>query len=431
MPAPRATFGNSVTPLLYGNGMFAELVDEVKGLDDQTLTARFRAVEAKRRALEAELAAVVGEAHRRRVFADDGHASVRAWMRALAAVSNAECTRRIQLARLVDLAPAVGDALLGGGIGVSQCGEMARAAANPRCGAEITDVVPLLIDKAPLISFDAFRLLVRRWEALADTDGAHRSRAATHAARTASIGVFGDVAHLSAHGAAVDGAAMMNIFERFRQAEFDADHAAARAESGDGPLRLPRTDAQRRFDALRAIFTAAATAPADGQTPEPEVTIVVDQVTFETHLARRRLLRLDPNLPNLRLDQRRCETANGVPVTPEDALQAAIAGRVRRVVFDSAGTVIDLGRRCRLFVGAAAEAVRLALQQCGFPGCDLPEALCQLDHLTDWADDGRTDPHNGAPMCGRHNRLKNRGFRIERDDDGHLHTYRPDGSEIT
>ena len=48
---------------------------------------------------------------------------------------------------------------------------------------------------------------------------------------------------------------------------------------------------------LLAIFEAAAVAPIDGQTPEPVVNIVVDQVTFETHLARRRLIPLPADLP--------------------------------------------------------------------------------------------------------------------------------------
>ena len=103
---------------------------------------------------------------------------------------------------------------------------------------------------------------------------------------------------------------------------------------------------------------------------------------------------------------------------------------MRRVVLDSAGVVIDLGRRRRLFTGATAEAVRLAATRCGFQGCDIAVSLCEIDHLIDWARHGRTAPHNGSPLCRTQNQAKNRCFRLERDDNGRLHTYRPDTTRL-
>ena len=37
---------------------------------------------------------------------------------------------------------------------------------------------------------------------------------------------------------------------------------------------------------------------------------------------------------------------------------------------------------------------------------------------------------NGAPICPRHDRWKNGGYRVRRDGAGIWHTYRADGSEI-
>ena len=108
-----------------------------------------------------------------------------------------------------------------------------------------------------------------------------------------------------------------------------------------------------------------------------------------------------------------------------------MAGHVRRVVFDSAGTVIDLGRKRRLFTGPAADAVRLATPVCAHKGCGVSARRCELDHLVDWQHDGDTDQHNAAPRCRTHHRAKERGFRVWRDDGGQWHTYRPDGSEVT
>jgi hypothetical protein len=51
-------------------------------------------------------------------------------------------------------------------------------------------------------------------------------------------------------------------------------------------------------------------------------------------------------------------------------LAAALTGHVRRVVFDVAGVVIDLGRRSRLFTGSSRDAVMLGDRWCLWPGCD-------------------------------------------------------------
>jgi len=41
-----------------------------------------------------------------------------------------------------------------------------------------------------------------------------------------------------------------------------------------------------------------------------------------------------------------------------------------------------------------------------------------------------TNPANGGPACGFHNRWKQTGYRVHRDPHGNWHTYRPDGTEI-
>jgi hypothetical protein len=107
-----------------------------------------------------------------------------------------------------------------------------------------------------------------------------------------------------------------------------------------------------------------------------------------------------------------------------------IWGQVRRVVVDSAGVVINMGRRRRLFTGNARQAILLQSSRCVVAGCAAPIRRCEADHLTEWGRHGHTNGPNGAPVCGRHNRLKNTGYRVHRDDHGFWHTYRPDGTEI-
>ncbi len=194
------------------------------------------------------------------------------------------------------------------------------------------------------------------------------------------------------------------------------------------PGLLERSDRQRRFDALVAIFTPATASGVVGR-HDALVNVIVDQISFEHHLAKLAGADVEP-LDPATVDDRRCETSTGHQLDPADMLAAALCGHVRRVVLDTAGVVMDLGRRRRLFTGGARDAVLLGDRWCMWPGCDLRSGRCQTDHTTPWAHDGLTRPDNGAPACGRHNRWKQRGYRTVRDPDGHWHTYRPDGSEI-
>ena len=311
---------------------FDGVVGVVAALTDEALVERFRELERSARRGEAELAVVVAELEERSVFVPDGHASMRGWLKATVRWSNQECSRRLQTARLVVADRAVAARLHVGEAGVAQVQELARAHANPCCGAELVGAAAkTLLDHAGSLSFEDFRLCVRRWELLADVDGAHRDAEAVVERRTATVVEFDGVLHVGARGGAAHAASMVEIFQRFCDAEF----------------------------------------------------------------------------------------------------AAAFAGHVRRVVFDSAGVVIDMGRKRRLFAGSAREAVFLQSSRCIWPGCCLPSGRCQADHADEWmAHQGATRPGNGAPLCGRHNRWKNKGFRTRRDDDGHWHIYRPDGTAI-
>ena len=126
----------------------------------------------------------------------------------------------------------------------------------------------------------------------------------------------------------------------------------------------------------------------------------------------------------------RCETDDGVPIDPSDLLTAAIIGHVRRIVVDSAGVVVDVGRRRRTFTGPMREAVLLMATHCDFAGCNVPAAQCQVDHDQPWRDGGHTRTRDARIRCGHHNRARNAGWTIVEDHIGYWRTRRPDGSYI-
>ena len=287
---------------------------------------------------------------------------------------------------------------------------------------------------------------------VADADGAHESRDDAVEHREAHVREVAGMVDITAHGGdGVSTAELISIFERFTEAEFQVDLRARRDEFGDDADQHPlsRTARQRRFDALTTIFRTAAGANGIGSVTDPLVNIVIDARSWAELLAASGLIPpvgdptadgvqiADPDLLSellgspVPLSDRRCETSTGIQVHPCDVLRAALAGHVRRVVVDSAGVVVDMGRRQRLYSGAAREAAMLLLRRCDHPGCELPVEWCDVDHAVEWADGGATDQANAGIECGRHNVTKSkRRWRTRRADDGRRYTIRSDGTII-
>ncbi len=160
----------------------------------------FKRLERLRRRTEGALAAVIGAVNDRGVHGRDGHSNVNGWCRALGRWSDTECRDRIRTANLIRSCDRFRDAVMSGEIGVAQSHELGRVFANPRCGTQLVDVAEVMVDNATKLSHHEFRITVRRWEMLADMDGAHRSAEAAHEGRRAGIAEVGEEIHLHARG---------------------------------------------------------------------------------------------------------------------------------------------------------------------------------------------------------------------------------------
>lgn len=420
---------------------FADLpsAEELARCEPHELESLMAGLEARRRAVEAEQVAVLEVVAARGLHRADGHRSVSAWHRATVNSSRSAATRRVRTARLTCAVPVVARAVAEGRLGVEQAHEMARAHANPRCGHRISEVADVLVEAAATLSFEDFRALVRRWEMLADLEGAHASSDAARRNRRAGMSLSAFGFHLDATGPKLEGAAMAEIFHRFCDVEFRRDLERARSDRGEGAeitaADLQRTASQRSFDALFEIFRRAAATPPGSRAPEPLVNVIVDARTLAEFLGGAGgrspdRFRRPACHDAADLTSRRCETVEGDALTPADAMTAALWGQIRRVLVESDGVVLDLGRRRRVFTGASRDAVMLGATHCVWPGCMVPIRNCQADHLTAWADCGTTSADNGAPLCGRHNRHKTGGYEVWRDGNGRWHTRRPDGTEM-
>ena len=373
---------------------------EVAELSGAELDRALVELEVARRTLEAAYVAVLDRADTTGRFRGDGHASVRGWATALTNASPTETKRRLQTMRALRDLPDTAAGLANATIGVEQVREIAKLHANPRLRELVIDGDRKLVEHSGK-DFVSFSEVLHRWSQFGDPRGAERRHTTAHDGRDAVMFERDGVVHVHAKCGTGQGAALMEIFQRQCDAEFLADweqatattDTAGDAAAGDPMSRLARTDAQRRMDALHRLVVRAVTAAPDAATPEPLVNIVMTKAEYEAELAA--MLGGEPVQPATvhAVDDKRCETTTGIPISPRDAVIASFLGYVRRVVVDSSGRVTDLGRR-RRFTGAAREAVLLDGRRCLWPGCG-------------------------------------RGYTAHRNTDGVWHVYRPDGTELT
>ncbi len=412
----------------------ADAVDAFRLLRGYERDLAFMRVEREMRRLREVQAAMLFEVAESVSYVDDGHHTPSAWFQAVTNSSRSSAAHTMRVASMLAALPRVAASLEAGEIGDDQLRLLVGLHANPRCGHLLANSEDLLLEHARSLPLRDFRVVCQRWLAHTDADGAHRDHEASRANRHVSNSQVGAGHHLQAEGDALSGDIMMKVLDEYANAEFQVDIADRRAAHGELANEHPlgRTARQRRYDAMLAIFLKAAGAQtASGSTRAPLVNILTNEATLYAVITN---YYGDPDPataaePPTSHRMWLCQTTSGAPVDPADLMSAVLIGHIRRVITDSVGRVIDLGRRSRLFTGAAREAALLMGNRCCWPGCGHPGV--EIDHLQPWARDGMTSPTNSAPLCARHNRYKHtHDTTIGRTASG-WHHFRPDGKEIT
>jgi hypothetical protein len=462
------------TPALerLSEGSLEQVIEALVVMSDVDLDAEIRALELQRRVVEARLAAAAAVADARCMYANDGHRTMKTYLRATCDWPTVEADRFRHIATMTNWMPEVGDAWYQGRIGYAQVLEFSKLFRNRRVRHRLPEFAPMLLNKAIDLPFDDFMVCVKTFVNGADPEGAHRDRDTAIEHRHAHAVVNGDELDVGVVGGdPITATEVVNIIRVFEDIEYEIDVASRAAEHGDQADRndLPRAASQRRFDAFVAMIRAAqshlanmaraGTAGADdGQLPVDDlvrtlaavgqavvrkagvVNVVIDHATYRRLLAEAELLprRVDINADLADwlghpddLMKRRCETADGVPVHPHDVLRMLLDHHVRRVIVDGNGVVVDMGRLQRLFSGPAREAAKLFARRCQHPGCDLPAEFCEVDHNVEWADGGATDQDNANVLCGHHNRWKHtNGSSMRQATNGLSYTIRVDGTIV-
>ena len=406
---------------------------EIAALTESELEQLIIANDAQLRRREVLQALAVAEFGRRGGHMRDGHRSIAAWCRGHLRWSSARAARVVRTGAVLDVLPEVCEHARNGRIPIDHLDDLGRVHANDRVHDHLVDADSMFAGFAQRLFHWQWKTALQRWLQLADADGVQQSHAEAHDARQAAVRIVGEQVVLEAEGGTLHGVFMREVLERFIEAEWLADCDEASARLGTDRVTaadLSRTHRQRSFDALLAVFRAAASAALVQANPDPLVNIVIDDDTAD------RLMRLvagadtTPRSP-LTFREHRCETIDGVPLSDEAVIGAMLAGRLRRVLMAPDGVVIDLGRSRRLFTGGARDAALLADPRCFWPGCELRTGHCETDHLLEWARGGPTSPRNAGRACRHHNVFRStHGYTARREHDGRWVVRRPDGSSV-
>ena len=416
-------------------GSFAELRERATAMSDEELDYRIRENEAAHRRRASVNSVLIAEAERRRTYRPDGHATMYGQLRSTLHWSEGACRGATQLSRLVEAHPEIGEALFEGWMSVDNAVALAKVHANPNCTEPLESAIGAFANDARRTENHDLRLKLQKF-VLRHDRRERRRHALADARRGGYLKVGEHGGALVCAWGAFDADRNRQVLEKQLEAEFEADWAITEQQYGDLACEslMPRTREQRFADAVTAIFQRSAATPPGSTPPQPVGNIHLDWTNFcdlmiERHFFPER--HVDPfEDPTPLVAKMRCEARDGTPIAPDVALRVILEGLVRFVIHDDAGVPIHWGREKRLFTGAAREAVMSLFHRCTHPGCRVRAGRCEADHLIGWQRGGETRPDNGGPRCGRHNRLRNKGYTVERDRLGLWHTYLPDGTEI-
>jgi len=417
--------------------------DEWAEFAGRDLDAKVVEFDVAQRRIEAAIVGATEHADRTAHYLGDGHRTVTSWLMATTNCSRGEATARRRCADLTRQLATVATEFIAGRVGVAQVRELARLAANPRVGDQLAGSEQILLEAAKSLEFADFRVVTGRWEALADTDGAHRQHDLADEFRNARCNFDGAEFRFETSHGVIQGTSMQTVFEAFCQAEFDRDWTWAQDTYSDqaNASLLPRTASQRRADAFVAmILTAAQVGTSDGRPIDATVNLVCDLDQFEQY-AQAEITDIETNTETntesgVDIDPssvigRRCETTNGNPVDPRQMVAAAFLGRIRLIVVDGHGVVVHAGRKRRLFNGALRDAIQATDPVCGWLGCNLRAQICDIDHLEPRSRGGPTNPANAKIMCHKHNIFKhNNRYTAKRSTNGKIALTRPDGTRL-
>ncbi|HEX6150572.1 HNH endonuclease signature motif containing protein [Nocardioides sp.] len=367
-------------------------------------------LKAKTAALEASLLAEIDarEIPRKQL----AWGSTADWYTHLAGTTRGEGKRTVKHAReLVGERRATYAALAAGDVSPQQAGVILDAIRRlPKATQVRRRGEQTLIDGAGRLNASELHRAGRHLLAVVDPEGEEkraekdldREERAAHLDRGLSItddGLGG--VRIRGRGTVEDGATLRAALLPFTKPKPAEDKQGTATESeGCEPGEDTRDHGARMWDALVQLAEHALNtdiAPAS-HGARPRVTVTIDADTLHDHNDERH-------------SGSGSGSGSGVGVTDDGLdLSAAAVRRMAcdcdliRVLLDTDGCPLDVGRTHRLVTPAIWTALVARDQHCAFPGCTRPPVMGHAHHIRHWINGGPTSLENLVLLCGHHHR---------------------------
>ena len=177
--------------------------------------------------------------------------------------------------------------------------------------------------------------------------------------------------------------------------------------TGRRKMRRPRLNADALIEACQDLLDSGALGSKHQQ--RPHVLVTVDAAEFRAGLGG--LLHLPGTdaepITAATVDQYLCDAdVTTILTRPADpATRTTTADGGYDWLHDAAREVLYVGRTRRTAPPRLRKALAIRDQHCVFPGCRVDPSRCDAHHVTEWVDDGLTDPSNMLLICKAHHTL--------------------------
>jgi hypothetical protein len=354
--------------------------------------------------LDAQFARRLGELDHSSEWSVEGARSAAGWLVAKARAASGDAHHRVKVGRHAAHMPIATAAWQEGAVSSRHVDAMTRVRREAKADAEFAVFEPTLVEVARTGRPEDVADLGRQWlDALdnhLDRDRSKQQCNRQHERRHVDFSRSLDGVGILDGRFDTEGAEIVGTAIRRR---YDQHHVA-----GD-----PRSPCQQRADALVEICRRDLDHQPRG-TNRPHVVVAVDAETLAGEAVGR------------------CETISGYRVSPETLRRIACDAIVQRIIVNSDGVPLEMGRATRTFTPDQYRAIMLRDGGCRFPGCDAGPDQCEAHHaMTHWEDGGDTDLVNGLAACrgpGHHRLIHEGGWTLTGDPNGEISFFDPDGN---
>jgi hypothetical protein len=369
----------------------AELIDRITELAGHLNAANSRFL------------ALIAEFDRRRGWAEWGVKSCAHWLNWKCGISLGAAREKVRVARALEQLPGVAAAMAAGRLSYFKAREMTRVATPAN--------EDYLLNIALFGTASHVENVVRGFRRALDAEEVSREAIQQrdqslwfHTTPDGSL-------EIRARVPAEIGA----LFRRALEAAEDSLPIPKNVPAGtSADAELQHRSRKRRVEALAALAESfLATGPRDlSGSDRQQIVVHVDAETLKHSQAGR------------------CELERGPSVAAETARRLSCDASVVRIVEDSKGEPLDVGRKTRTIPSGIRRALQSRDKGCRFPGCTFTRYV-DGHHVKHGAKGGETKLSNLVTLCRFHHRQVHEGrVAVSCLDDGAFRFTRPDGESF-